>query len=373
MLEGEPIQDPRIVNAIERSVIMRTHADIPEQMDRERALIVPGDGISDQEARGLPELGDRRVRYKRPKGELFISRYRDTGVRFDLPEGSGVLQLGFDRVKVVEGKWPRLPDAETALRYCDHIADSYDRKNGTQTTSILAVNSLIRDLSYELQSDPSERVSLDQLEKRAIQVFVREGYDRAISPDKLYMAQEVMRALEKDSLDRENPSRSRMILANLRPRLTKVLLANENKRNKYRYLGRVIYGERERERFALTQLSSEIKDLGVMGRNDFQNRIAEEAVRRKALVGIAPNIIKIAPYVQVAAEARFLMNSRKTVEDVDKLKGYVGVERAEEIAELPSYYDLRVDERRQRLLTVAESIDQELEFADSNLPLSKAA
>lgn len=365
--------EQRTFNAIERSVILRTHTDIPEQMERERAIIIPGDGISDQEARGLPELSDYRIRYNKPQGELFISRFRDTGVRLDLPEGSGTLQLGFDKVKVVEGKWPRIPSVETALRYCDHIADSYDRTHGIQTTSILAVNRLIHDLSNELQAPSGERLSLGELEQRAMQVLVRAGYDRAISADKLYMAQEVLKAVGKDSMQRENPSRSRVILANIRPRLTKVLLANENKRNKYRYLGGVLYRERESERFALSQLSGQIKDLSTMGRRDHQRNLSESSVRKSAVGAISPVVMKVAPYVQVAAEARFLMNSRKTEEEVARLAGYVGYERALELFDLPSYYDLRSHERPQRLLEVAESIDQELEYADTKLPLQKAA
>ncbi len=192
----EPAHVP---NAIERSVILRTHTDIPEQMDRERAVIIPGDGIGDKEARGLPSLVDYRIRYNRPKGELFIKRYRDTGVRVDLTEGESA-QLGFDTLKLVEGKWPRIPDAETAIRYCDHIADNYDKSYGTQTLSVLAVNRLIHDLSQELQKDPSVRLSSGELEERAVKALVAQGYDRAVNFDKIFMANEIVRALQKDSL-----------------------------------------------------------------------------------------------------------------------------------------------------------------------------
>lgn len=367
-----PPETARVPNAIERSVVLRTHTDIPEQMERERAIIFAGDGASDKEARGLPTLGDNRVRYRRPKGELFIKRYRDTGVRMDLTEGESA-QLEFDTAKFVEGKWARVPDAETAIRYCDHIADGYDKSHGTQTLSVLAINRLIHDLSRELQADPSVRLQASELEERAVRALVAQGYDRAVSFDKIFMANEIVRALQKDSMGRENPSRGRIILANVRPRLTKMLLGNENKRNKYRYLGAILYRERERERFALSQVSSSIKDLGSMSRRDFQSELSENAVRSGARDLISPEFIKIAPYVQVAAEARFLMTSRRTQEDIQRLGGYVGYDRAQELAELPSYYDLQPHERRQRLSEIAESIDQELEFADTQLPLAKAA
>jgi len=366
--------DQRIPNAIERSVILRVHTDIPEEIERERAIIIPGDGISDKEAYGLPSLGDYRIRRRTSDGQLFIKRYRDLGIRIDLTGLNGVNHLDFDKAKIVEAKWPRIPDAETAIRYCDHIADNYDKKNGIQTLSILEVNRLIHELSTELQVPPSERTPLSDLQAKAVKVLVEYGYDRAVNPEKIHMASEVIRALQKDSLDRENPSRGRMILVNTKKYSTKMLLGNENKRNKYRYLAGVIYREREKERFALSQVSNEIKDLVSMEERDYQRIHSENSVRERAVEGISPKVIKMAPYVQIAAEARFLMNSRKTKDDLDRLAGYVGFERAQELFSLPSYYDIKnPKDRVSRLIAISESIDRELDFADANLPFKEVA
>src|SRR3989344_7616908 len=200
--------------AIEGAVVLRTHRDIPGQIARERVIVIPENSIADFEARQLPNLGDFRIRYN-PKGELFIRSFRETGIQFELPESATTDQLGFDRVEVIKARWPRLPDVETAIRYADHIAQNYDKKEGIETRSILGVHRVLRDVSEELQNPPEIRVPLSELEERVIQILVREGYDRAQSRDKLYIAREMLKAVQKDIQERENPSRTRLMLANL--------------------------------------------------------------------------------------------------------------------------------------------------------------
>src|SRR3990167_10210852 len=202
-----------IPNAIERAVVLQTHKNIPDQIARERIFIVPENSITDFEARQLPNLDDARIRYN-PKGELFIRSFRETGILFELPASTTTDQLGFDRIEVVKARWPRLPDVETAIRYADHIAEKYDKKKGIETRSILGVHRVLRDVSEELQNPPEARVPLSELEERVMQILVREGYSRAQSRDKLYIAREMVNAVQKDKLGRENPSRARLILAN---------------------------------------------------------------------------------------------------------------------------------------------------------------
>ena len=157
------------------------------------------------------------------------------------------------------------------------------------------------------------------------------------------------------------------MLANLQKRFTKMLLGNEQKLNKYRYIGEYLYRERERERFELSELSSAIKNISNMGKRNFESHHLLTAVRNNAFRRIDPKNIHIAPYVQVAAEARYLMHARNSDEDVEKLTIYVGHDRAKEFSRLSSFYNLTYDERRQRLLEIAESIDTSLTYADTQL------
>ena len=355
-----------IPNAIERAVVLQTHKNIPDQIAREKIIIIPENSIADFEARQLPNLGDFRIRYN-PKGELFIRSFRETGIQFELPESATTDQLGFDRVEVVKARWPRLPDVETAIRYTDHIAENYDKKEGIETRSILGVHRVLRDVSEELQNPPEIRVPLSELEERVIQILVREGYDRAQSRDKLYIAREMLKAVQKDIQERENPSRTRLMLANLQVRFTKMLLANEHKLNKYHYIEEHLHRERERERFELSNLSSAIKNMSNMGERNSESRHLLTAARHNAFRRIDFRNIHVAPYVQVAAEARYLMYARNSDEDVAKLAIYVGHDRAKELSGLPSFYNLTYDGQKQRLLEIAESIDTSLAYADTQL------
>ena len=352
--------------AIEGAVVLRTHRDIPGQIARERVIVIPENSIADFEARQLPNLGDFRIRYN-PKGELFIRSFRETGIQFKLPKSAPTDQLGFDRVEIVKARWPRLPDVETAIRYADHIAEDYDKKEGRETRSILGMHRVLRDVSEELQNPTETRISLNELEERVIKILVREGYDRAQGQDKLYIAREMVKAVQRDKLGIENPSRTRLILANLQPRFTKMLLGNEQKLNKYRYIGGYLYRERARERFELSELSSVIKNVSNMGKRNLESHHLLTSTRNNAFRRIDPKKMRVAPYVQVAAEARYLMYARNSDEDVGKLTIYVGHDRARELSALSSFYNLTYDERRQRLLEIAESIDASLAYADTQL------
>lgn len=355
-----------IPNAIERAVVWQTHRDIPGQIAGEKVFTVPENGTSDFEARQLPNLGDPRIRYN-PEGELFIRSFRETGIQLELRPSSTTDQLGFDRIEVVKTRWSKLPDVETAIRYANHIAGSYAKKDGKETLAILGVHRILRDVSEELQNPPETRVPLSELEERVVQTLVRERYVSAQSKNKLYIAHEMVKAVQKDKQGRENPSRTRLMLANLQARFTKMLLANEHKLNKYHYIEGLLFRERERERFALSELSVEIKNISEMGKRNSESRHLLTAVRKNAFRRISPRNIHVAPYVQVAAEARYSMFARNSDKDTAKLAIYVGPDRAKELSGLSSFYDLTYEEQKLGLLEIAQSIDNSLEFADTRL------
>lgn len=352
-------------NAIERAVILRTHRNIPGRIARERIIPFPENSIADFEARQLPNLGDFRIRYNL-QGKLFIRSFRETGIQSKLPESATTDHLGFDRVEVVKARWSELPDVETAIRFADHIAENYDKNDGIETRSILGVHRILRDVSEELQKPPKTRVSLSELEKRVIQILVGEGYDRAQGQNKLYIAREMVEAIQKDKLGRENPSRTRLMLAHLQPKFTRMLLGNEQKLNKYRYIGGYLYRSRARERFELSELSSAIKNISDMGKRNVESHHLM-TIRNNASRRIDPGNIHLAPYVQIAAETRYLMYAKNTYRDVKKLTIYVGDDRAKELGGLSSFYDLTYDEQKQRLLEIAKSIDTSLAYADMQL------
>ena len=163
------------------------------------------------------------------------------------------------------------------------------------------------------------------------------------------------------------------MLAHLYPRITKKLLRNENKYNKYRYLESVLYQERERDRAPLVELSSSIKRLASMDPRDREAVNLRRRLRLDANKNLAPIKIRVAPYVQIAAITRYLLFAKNIPEHEAKLAGYIGSDFAFQIAVIGTL-DLLPDEHKMpRLSAIADYIDARLQDADAQLPdLEKA-
>lgn len=355
-------------NAIERAIVMQTHRAVPERLARERAIVIPHDPIADFEAHQLPALGDYRMRYNN-SGQIFIDRFNRTGIQIGLPDFPSSVDLGFDSVEVVKRLWPCIPDIETAIRYTRHIADEYDRKEGQQTLSLMAVHKVIRDVSRELQKPADERPSWDELESRVLLTIDSERLDSARDTDKVELGKTMVSAISKDKMGRENSGRTRLKLAHLYPKITKMLLQNEHKHNKYRYLESVLYQERERDRVPFAELSNSVRILSSMNPRDREAVNLKKRIRQHAYRNLAPTKIRVAPYVQLGAVSRYLLFAKNTPEDEKRLARYIGPELAKETAEAGSYYALRTDdEQLSRLIAIADYIDGSLEDADQKLP-----
>ncbi len=357
-----------VPNGIERAIVIQTHRAVPERLARERAIVIPHDPIADFEAHQLKSLGDYRMRYN-SDGQIFIDRFNKTGIQIELPEFPSSVDIGFDSVEVVKRLWPCIPDVETAIRYTRHIADEYDRKEGQQTLSLLAIHRVIRDVSLALQKPVEERPTWEELESKVFLAIDSLRLDTARDNDKVELGKTMASAVSKDKKGRENPGRTRMKLAHMYPKITSMLLRNEHKHNKYRYLESVLYQERERDRIPFVELSREIKMLSTMNPRDREAINLKKRIRENAYKNLAPSKIRVAPYVQLGAVSRFLMFGKNTPEDEKKLAGYIGPDLAKETAEAGSYYDLHThEEQLKRLIAIADYINGSLEEADQNLP-----
>jgi len=365
MSKGPELGSP--TDAIERAVVMQTHGNIPEKIEREKVIVVPHDGIADFEAHNLSQLGDPRIRVN-AFGELFIKKFMNTNIQVELPNFPPSTDIGIDKLEIVKSLWPRHPDIESAIRSTRHIADSYDRKNGNETLSLLNIHRAIQRFGRELQKPREERMPWDKLKEQAVRVTVKEGFDSAYDKDKVDIGKLLIQAVWEDKIGRENPSRTRLMLAHLHPRITKMLLANTNKYNKYRFLESVLYQEREKERFPFVAFVQMVKQLEDMDHNNREFKNLEKRIRRQAHSMLAPGRVRVAPYVQIAAEARYKMFGHNTPEEKANLVRYVGSEYAEELVKLPTFYDLTPEDRIQRLFEIADTFDKYLKYTDKQLP-----
>ncbi len=356
----------RPTDAIERAIVLQTHKDIPGKIAGEKTITFPHDAMTNAEIYQLPELGDPRIRHSED-GKVFVRRFSGKKIQVSLPNFSQRDELGFDSVSIAESLWMRSPDVETAIRQARHIADSYDRKTGSETLSLLGIHRAMRGIAIELQKTHTARVSMEELEELAAKALVENGFDNVRSTDKLLVKQIILNAVKKDRIGRDNPSRTRLMLAHLYPQITKMLLGNEQKANKYRYLEGVLYGERERDRFPFQQFSQEIKRLENMGERNKEAATLANTARRKMYSQIKPQRIHTSPYVQMGAQVRYLLFGKNTDADINILAKYIGREKAEEAREIRTYYELNPLERRTRLLEISSVIDNALTLADSKL------
>ncbi len=374
MTNSKEFEGSRPQNNIERAVVLQTHTDIPAKLDRERVIVVPRNLEDDIAKRKLRELGDYRMRAN-PVGELFIDRFRSTGIQVGLSDVPPSIDLGFDSREVVEKLWPRIPNVETGIRYTNHIADEYDKRNGQETLSIRTIHDAMRQVSLELQKPVGERIPWDELEQMVAAAIVKSGFDNARDTNKLGIKDAMLAAVKKDRLDRPNSARTRLMLAHLIPDLTKMRLRNQPKYNKYRYLESVLYKERARDRMPFEEFIRSVRELSAMDSKNHNRPILKNKIRHDAYQQMKPLRIKTAPYVQLGAVARFLMFGKKTEEQQKLLAGYIGEDLARETVSVPVYSEFTTEEDQiNRLIRVADYLEASLEEADGQLPeLQRAA
>lgn len=369
--EVEPLEH-RAPDAIERFVLKREHTDIPGELLNERVIVSPQDVQKNFEAYQMPQLGDGRIRYNK-EGKIFIKRFGPQAIQASLPGHIQSEQLGFDSVRITNSLWPEISDMETAIRYCRHIADSYDRENGQEAVSLINIQRTIRKTAVDLQEPNGVRPNSEEVEQRIAEILVENGYDSPLSFDKQRIRGRIFEAVRRDNRERENPSRTRLMLAHLYPQITKMILGNREKFNKYRYLESVLVREREKEIYAFQEIKYAIDELQAIQDSNrekyrFVNRIRNEVKER-----LSPKKIRVAPYVQLAAEIRFLLNNHGTAQEFKTLVGYVGEEKAMELVSEKTFYEIDWNERFERLKVISEKIGTVLQDTENAMPKSHAA
>lgn len=364
--------DLKVTDAIERFVLKREHTDIPGELLNEHVIVSPQDAQKNFEVNQLPQLGDDRIRYDN-KGKIYIKRFGPQNIQVSMPDNIPSDELGYDSVKIANSLWPEISDIETAIRYSRHIADNYDRKNGQEVVSLINIQRAIRKTAVNLQRSGSDRPSQDEIEQRIAEVLVKNGYDSPLSFDKQRIRDRIFEAVRRDNRGRENPSRTRLMLAHLYPQITKMILGNREKFNKYRYLESVLVREREKEIYPFQEIKYAIDELQVMQDSNREKYRLVNRIRNEVKERLSPKKIRVAPYVQLAAEVRFSLNAHNTPEEFGTLLRYVGEEKAMELVSEKTFYEMDWNERFKRLKVISEKIGTVLQDTEDAMPKSHAA
>ena len=152
-----------------------------------------------------------------------------------------------------------------------------------------------------------------------------------------------------------------------------MILGNREKFNKYRYLESVLVREREKEINPFKDLKDAIDKLQEMQESNKEKYRFVNTIRNEVKGRLSPKKIRVAPYVQLAAEIRFLLNSHGTPEEFRTLAGYLGEEKAVELISEETFYEMGWKERFERLKAISEKIGTVLKDTEDAMPQSQAA
>jgi hypothetical protein len=270
------------------------------------------------------------------------------------------------------------PDVDAAARGLGYVSSSYEAKSGDIPINTRTVIEEAQQISYELQASGITDEDLARMSQRAMDTFVAAKFASSQSADKVRVIAQTLKALSRDAKTRINTPRSRMIMANVREPLTRMLFKAREIRNKNvrRRVG--LMQEREMERSYMSFVQERIEEMIELSAGDGSfdrglRRFLEFAHSR-----LSPHAILVKPYVQAAAEARFLLFAndriskgadRKTAEQ--RLAFYIGDEQAVEVAREIAFPELDSNGKKARLLYISSMLQDAMDRSKKRLNTSK--
>lgn len=264
-------------------------------------------------------------------------------------------------------------DIDTAARSLGHVQESYE-KRGAMTRYVINVIEEAQEISYELQQSGITDEDLKQMSDRAMSTFVNSKFATSKSPEKLKTITQTLKALSRDSRNHINPPRSRMIVAQLREPLVRMLFYGRTIRNKNERRRIGVLQEREMERAYMKFIQQRIDQMIGLSVGDGSFDRGLRNFLKFAHSHLSPHAILVRPYAPVAAEARFLLfaNDReaKGLDDktaVERLTLYVGEERAEELSKERTFKEIDADEKKARLLSISSMLQRVMDRSDERL------
>ena len=135
----------------------------------------------------------------------------------------------------------------------------------------------------------------------------------------------------------------------------------------------VLVREREKEINPFQDLKHSIDELQEMQSSNREKYRFVNTIRSEVKERLSPKKIRVAPYVQLAAEIRFLLNAHGTPEEFQTLVRYLGEEKAIELVSEKTFYEMEWDQRFERLKAISEKIGIVLKDTEDAMPQSQAA
>ncbi len=269
-------------------------------------------------------------------------------------------------------------DIDAAARGLGYVSESYNAREGEVTRNTLNVIEEAQQISYELQRTGITDQELLNMSQVAQLVFVQSKFASSESYDKVRIIAQTIKALSRDARNRINTPRSRLIMAQIREPLTRMIFKGREIRNKNLRRRTEILQEREMEQMYMKFVEQHVEDIFALSVGDgaFDNGLRR--FLELAHSYLSPRSILVKPYSPVAAEARFLLfaDDRERLGPdgriaVERLSSYVGEGRASEIAVEKPFFELDSFEKKARLLSIASMLQVARQSSDISLNTSK--
>ncbi len=359
-----------VESRIEIAVYQHMLPNMPETLQARKPVVRKDDDVKSANFRSLasfiPFVDNARIS---SDGTIYGSfEYEDTTVPMEVRDPKNLY--------LVE-QIHEFTSIDTAVRGYKKVADKYAPKTGEYTEHVVTVVNALQEVSYALQAAKITDEDLGSMSGNAVNAFIEAHFAKSKSPEVLHVMNQTLRALSRDVKGRINPSRSRRMIAHRKPELARFLFKGRTIHNKNvkTYIGLV--QERQFERQHMSFALDFLKRLGSLTVGDGVFNEQQQQLLSQIHEHLSAQMILVKPYREVAAEARFLLSSTsadflKVNKDMvkQKLCQYMSQERVETLLELPTYNELDVWGKKDRIKDMAKKL--EIAIKKSDLRVSKS-
>lgn len=364
MNEGMP------TNRIERH-ILKQGGGLQAEMEFEPTIYMAENEERSREVAGLQNLlpFERRMRYDQ-QGDIFVRSSPPKRTQPDM--FPYIVRKKSPRVAYV--RWSKLGTIETAIRQASHIAEQYG-KSGETTKSTLTVVDTLKGLTQAYQQSNVDEEARLQLEVETAAILEQTGYANATKPEKQGIATQIVSAAKRDSKERINRSRSRLILSHVWIDVSRELIVGRKAGEKYSTLRELLLRERALERFCLEQTEERIENILSIRQGSPELEGLMRDLKLFVYTYNSGEYVKVKPYSRAAAITRFALfgDGQKQDDvtgissDVRKLAQFLGMEEALRYSGAEHFTKLSPEAQRRRLRLVQNEIAEALEKGERDL------
>jgi len=348
--------------------ILRGGKNLPDRMRQEPRIIVPENTVTVAEVKQYPNLNenDYRIRFNPFTGELYLSAYRHrVSKEINGAENNNPSQE-------IAQRWNPYTDVESAIRSAKHVLESYDKKDGKMVTKTLGAIGVIKDLLKRFESGEISEVNIDNVGVETLSRLKEYGFEKPQKPIKQKLAEQVLFAAGKDSLQRVNPLISRTRLASAWLKTTRELLVAKNIREKYSEVLIILSAERDIERMYIDSASKLMNDAL---RSEKIEELSEvvDILRDYFRDFLTSDRMRVAPYRKIALLAGYSLFGPRNDWDEKLIQG-MGEEGKkaieypqdpiDDLLKKPEVFQTEV---MQRLSVVLSSFEKVLDEGEKNL------